>query len=128
MYAELVDENPESKAFIHGLLSSENQGNELVLSEESVLATLAKITETHPRSHAASLLALKHSSGSVFAKLLDAYLIQSFRKGVPSLFNTLKDLMKDTEKEQHILQIVLGYSTSIRECGQFTSESKGYSN
>lgn len=126
IYRKLVSENPDSLDFITSLLESQRLNKDLPSEYEQTLDILEDLETTYPRSHASTHLALECAQGPRFIALLELYLIKGFRKGVPSLFNTLKDLMKDHKKKETIYQTVTEFASNLSKDGKLKAgaESK----
>ncbi|KAJ3369250.1 N-alpha-acetyltransferase 15, NatA auxiliary subunit [Kappamyces sp. JEL0680] len=67
-------------------------------------------------------LPLSYAEGKPFYTLVDAYLIKMFRKGVPSLFNSFNDLLRNAAKAEVILELVEGYHRSLSVSGKINED------
>lgn len=87
-----------------------------------------ELLETHPRSDLLRRFPLTYASGEEFKSLVDAYLKNGFRKGIPSLFISLKNLYGDEHKVKVIQELVQSYIMSLsKKDGKvtFPGESTG---
>lgn len=57
--------------------------------------------------------------GDTFRKQVDEYLRPAFRKGIPSLMVSIKDLYTSPEKAQIVEELVLGYKQNLKSHQQF---------
>lgn len=60
-------------------------------------------------------LILQLATGDVFRKRVHTYLVEFLVKGVPSLFNDLKSLYKDQEKQQVVQDLVEGFRSHYEQ-------------
>ena len=76
------------------------------------------LSEKYPQSHLLYRFPLNFVVGEEFETLLKSYLRKMFRKGVPSLFNSFKDLfLAKSEKCLVIQNIVEDFYTSLLRDG-----------
>ncbi|OZJ02648.1 hypothetical protein BZG36_04404, partial [Bifiguratus adelaidae] len=117
-YAELVDQNPDCYQYLQeyakakGLTSGESD-------ESAFLEFYAKRAEQYPRANAVKRLPLNHATGETFRNLAAAYLQRALRKGVPSLFVSMKYLYQNPEKAQIIHELVTTFYDSLKARGTF---------
>jgi peptide alpha-N-acetyltransferase len=74
------------------------------------------------RSHAIKRIPLNYASGDRFKVMVDSYLRPMLRKGVPSLFVSVKDLYTDAEKKRMIEEVLLGYVESLKSAKRFSKD------
>ena len=60
------------------------------------------------------------SAGETFRTLVDYFLQNALRKGVPPLFVVLRPLYSDPEKVKIIEELALGYVDCLKETGYFS--------
>ncbi|RKO93510.1 NMDA receptor-regulated protein 1-domain-containing protein [Blyttiomyces helicus] len=122
-YRNLIKENPDCHLYLEGLLRSRGFNNELDdVSIEKVTRLLNELRSKYPRSHVIKRSPLKYAKGASFATEMDEYLRPMFRKGVPSLYISLKDLYTDTEKAAIIEDLVVGYAATLKSVGLFAKD------
>ncbi|KXS12558.1 N-terminal acetyltransferase A, auxiliary subunit [Gonapodya prolifera JEL478] len=136
VYTELLGINPEAKAYWEGLEaskglqadSSDEQRAQLVDLYQSFSAKL-------PRGHLVKLIPLTYAPVSdSFRSELDRYLTNAFRKGVPSVFVSLRPLYAakrtvseddpSRAKEKIIQELAEGYRTNLKESNKFSSDEQ----
>lgn len=113
-YRQLVHRNPENYHYYQQL--------EKCLKLDSLEARLVHykaVQEQYPRSHVARRMPLTFTSGEVFTQLLDQFLRRSLRKGVPSLFVSIKPLYSDPAKVTIVEELVSGYVESLNKHQKF---------
>ncbi|KAF9394805.1 hypothetical protein CPC16_010160 [Podila verticillata] len=120
-YRLLISHNPDNFAYFSGLRKSVGLGNQdLTAEEETKILELFKDLQTkHPRSNVAKRLPLGFATGETFVKVADDYCRVMLRKGVPSLFVNIKSLYANSEKEQAMEKLTLGYLAAL-------DKSKGF--
>ncbi|KAJ3321820.1 N-alpha-acetyltransferase 16, NatA auxiliary subunit [Boothiomyces sp. JEL0866] len=119
-YAALIEMNPDYTKYIDGL--EESKGLKGELTEEKIdqlLSLYSDLKEQYPRSYLIRRIPLNYANGDKFKELLDGFLVLMFRKGVPSLFNSLKDLLADPEKAQILKSTVESYHENLQNFHTF---------
>ncbi|CEP08700.1 hypothetical protein [Parasitella parasitica] len=110
-YRILISENPHNIAYVNALLSLKDK------NETSSL--LAELFTQYPRSKAIEHLILQHAEGDSFKIKVEASLQNGLRKGIPSLFASMKRYYADAEKKRIIEELVAGYLVSLENNGTF---------
>ncbi|KXS13811.1 N-terminal acetyltransferase A, auxiliary subunit [Gonapodya prolifera JEL478] len=136
VYTELLSINPEAKAYWEGLESS--KGLQADSSDEQ-RAQLVELYQSFsaklPRGHLVKLIPLTYAPVSdSFRSELDRYLTIAFRKGVPSVFVSLRPLYAakrtvseddpSRAKEKIIQELVEGYRTNLKKSNKFSAEEQ----
>ncbi|KAG1322866.1 hypothetical protein G6F62_009998 [Rhizopus arrhizus] len=112
-YRLLISENPHNVKYIKDFLS--------LKSTASKNDILAELFTQYPRSKAIEQLILEHSEGDSFKLKAEASLQSGLRKGVPSLFASMKRYYANAEKQRIIEELIVGYSASLEKDGSFGS-------
>lgn len=120
IYRSLIDRNPENWAYYKGYEQSMS-----LESMEDRLKFYKEISEKFPRASTPRRLPLTFATGETFRTLVDRYLQNALRKGVPPLFVVLRPLYCDPEKVKIIEEITLGYVESLKEIGCFVKDGRG---
>ncbi|KAJ3030244.1 hypothetical protein HDV00_008997 [Rhizophlyctis rosea] len=143
-YRKLLSDNPDNIAYLDGLLASrglpagrnfwfhcrtEQIVDEVVVesgeAEQKLARLLNELTFKYPRSHLIKRFPLKHAKGGYqFRGLIDNYLKEMFRKGVPSLFISMKDLYGDAEKAEIIEETVTNFALYLERTGRFSTDEE----
>ncbi|KAJ3043731.1 N-alpha-acetyltransferase 16, NatA auxiliary subunit, partial [Rhizophlyctis rosea] len=118
-YRKLLGENPDSVAYLEGLMASRGLPGDSDEAHEKLFRLLNELGTKYKRSHVIKRLPLNYAKGDRFTTLITLYLKEMFRKGVPSLFISMKDLYTSPEKSQTIESIVTNFATSLETSGQF---------
>lgn len=90
---------------------------------DKALQLYKELGEKHPRSNSAKRIPLRYATGEDFVHMADAYIQSMLRKGVPSLFVSLKKLYADREKEKVIENLVESYRQCLIDTGKFSKSS-----
>ncbi|KAJ2964315.1 hypothetical protein NQZ79_g861 [Umbelopsis isabellina] len=123
-YRQLISENPDSYAYIRGLIAVKGLDSDNLTAEQqsTMLGIFDDIQKDYPRSNAARNLPLNYAKGENFRNRADVYMQTALRKGVPSLFVDIKRLYTDAEKEKIVEELVTGYAKSLEENGHFNED------
>ncbi|KAG0166624.1 hypothetical protein DFQ28_007067 [Apophysomyces sp. BC1034] len=122
-YRQLIDENPFDGRYVGQLLAAKGLDKEDKLSEKNEL--LAELAAKYPRSKAIEDLVLTNVSGEVFEAKAKATLQSALRKGVPSLFTSMKKYYSDAEKQRVIEAAVTHFAESLEKTGTFDGSENG---
>ncbi|KAJ3307506.1 N-alpha-acetyltransferase 15, NatA auxiliary subunit [Blyttiomyces sp. JEL0837] len=119
-YKLLMRANPDCYGYIEGLMKCRNLYENLDEERTNQLFELFEdlVTE-YNRSNAVKRIPLNYASGSRFRVRVDNYMRPMIRKGVPSLFNSLKSLYTDPTKLETIQDLVLGYESALKSHSRF---------
>ncbi|KAJ3416121.1 N-alpha-acetyltransferase 16, NatA auxiliary subunit [Chytridiales sp. JEL 0842] len=120
-YMDLLRLNPDCKDYVEGLqkckgLYSDLHGDRLV----KLFELFEDLRDEFKRSHIIKRVPLNYATGDRFKVMIDSYLRPLFRKGVPSLFVSIKDLYVDEEKKQIVEETVLSYVDSLKAVKRFS--------
>ncbi|KAJ3259846.1 hypothetical protein HK103_001737 [Boothiomyces macroporosus] len=122
-YLSLIQMNPDHSGYVSGLEEAKGLKGELDEAKvEQLLAMYADLKQQYPKSHLILRVPLNYATGVVFKQLLDNLLVIMFRKGVPSLFNSIKDLLLDQEKADIIKTTVENYYENLTKFNTFYGE------
>ncbi|CAM0142641.1 hypothetical protein VKS41_002804 [Umbelopsis sp. WA50703] len=123
-YRQLISENPDSYAYIRGLIAVKGLDSDNLTAEQqsTMLGIFDDIQKDYPRSNAARNLPLNYAKGENFRNRADVYMQTALRKGVPSLFVDIKRLYTDSDKENIVEELVTGYAKSLEQNGHFTED------
>ncbi|KAJ3174921.1 hypothetical protein HDU87_006587 [Geranomyces variabilis] len=125
-YRQLLDQNADCHGYLEGLLKARGLAGELQGVElEKAQRLMNELGLKYPRSHVIKRTPLKFNKGDNFRRILDDYLQPMFRKGVPSLFVSVKDLHTDSEKAQTVEDVVMAYKENLKASAQFNAKTAG---
>ncbi|KAI8994648.1 NMDA receptor-regulated protein 1-domain-containing protein [Pilobolus umbonatus] len=114
-YRLLVSENPHHVGYLKELLD--------LKGTDEAGALLAELFAQYPRSKAIGNLILEYAHGDSFKMKAEAALQNGLRKGIPSLFSSMKKFYHDSEKQSMIEEIVLRYYNSLEKSHTFGVDS-----
>ncbi|PHZ10316.1 N-terminal acetyltransferase A, auxiliary subunit [Rhizopus microsporus ATCC 52813] len=118
-YRLLLDENPHNISYVTSILSLK------AADKASKNDILAELFTQYPRSKAIEQLILEYAEGESFNVKAEATLQNGLRKGIPSLFASMRRYYANAEKQRVIEDLVVGYSVSLEKNGTFgTSTDK----
>ncbi|KAJ3079465.1 N-alpha-acetyltransferase 15, NatA auxiliary subunit [Quaeritorhiza haematococci] len=122
----LLRENWDCKLYLDSLLRCRGLtlGSPASLtSEESaaLVKALDTLLEEFPKSSIIKNTPLRYSQGEDFRTRMNTHLVYALRKGIPSLWVSIKDLYTDASKSKIIGEIVQGYYKNLKEHGRFTA-------
>ncbi|KAJ8298173.1 hypothetical protein KUTeg_024704 [Tegillarca granosa] len=115
IYRELVYRNPENWAYYKGYENASNAE-----TEEDRLKLFEEVEKKFPRASATKRIPLSIATEDRFRSLMDVYLRKAFKKGVPPLFITVKNLYKDARK----VKLILGYLENLKKIRKFDSSDE----
>jgi hypothetical protein len=96
---------------------------ERAVSETEFAAAYQPLAQLLPRSSACKHIPLKHLSGETFRSRLDEQLRLLLRKGVPSLWNSMRHFYHQPGKAEIIQELVLSYHKGLVADGRFPGAS-----
>ena len=82
-------------------------------------------SEKYPRSDAPRRIPLEILTGDLFKQALDKYMQRDIHKSIPPLFQKLKYLFTDQQKQKTALELALGFAESLEKNGTFSSTNQG---
>ncbi|KAI9470966.1 MAG: NMDA receptor-regulated protein 1-domain-containing protein [Benjaminiella poitrasii] len=110
-YRLLISENPHNADYINRFLA---------LKEESEISNiLTDLFTQYPRSKAVEHLILQYAEGESFKIKAEASLQNGLRKGIPSLFASMKNYYSIPEKKRIIEELMNGYCASLEKSNTF---------
>lgn len=117
VFKDLLRRNPENNTYYQELEKSmplENPDDRYNL--------YMQYSEAYPRAQAPKRIPLSFTTGETFARLVDNFMRPAIHKGVPPLFNNIRNLYSDKEKVKIVENIALGYLDSINTFGTLTGK------
>ncbi|RCI04721.1 hypothetical protein CU098_012779, partial [Rhizopus stolonifer] len=113
-YRELISQNPNNVDYINQVLALKDKAE--------INQTLSDFFAQYPRSKTIEQLILQYAEGESFKVKVEASLQNGLRKGIPSLFTSMKRYYADSEKKRVIEELVNGYYISLEKNGTFNGE------
>ncbi|KAG0682572.1 hypothetical protein C6P42_002854 [Pichia californica] len=99
---ELLKRNPDNLIYYNDLIISLKIENNSILK----LKLFNKLSKFYPNSNLPSFLPLTFLIGNDFQIYLKNYLLNNFKKGIPSIFSIIKSLYKNSLNHEIILKII----------------------
>ncbi|KAG7304786.1 hypothetical protein JYU34_010151 [Plutella xylostella] len=117
VYEDLLKRNPENVMYYHKLIEARQ-----LTSTDDKVAFFNIFKAEYPRAIAPRRLQLTAApAGPVFRELVDAYLRNGLRKGIPPLFIDVRTLYEDKQKLETIEELMLQYLDNLSKTGHFSS-------
>lgn len=113
-FEDLVRRNPENTTYYNKLILA----NQLTKPED-ILNFYCVQSEKYPKSNPPKRLPLNCAVEEPFKNLIDNYLRQGLRKGVPPLFVDLRSVYDDKRKVEIIENLLLQYIDALTKIGKF---------
>lgn len=108
VYRDLLRRNPENSLYYQELEKS------LQLEDpEDRYNLYMQYAASYPKAQAPKRIPLTFTSDETFARLVDNYMRPAIHKGVPPLFNNIRNLYSDKEKAKVVENVALGYLASL---------------
>lgn len=114
-FEELIRRNPENTTYYSKLI----QARELTNAEDIVQFYLS-LADMYPKANPPKRLPLNYAVEEQFKSLIDNYLRQGLRKGVPPLFVDIRSVYSDKRKAEIIEQLLLQYADALKKIGKFS--------
>ncbi|KAJ1773229.1 hypothetical protein IW140_000357 [Coemansia sp. RSA 1813] len=112
-YQDLIQRNPDSNTYICGYLSCNGLDISRPEDKDAVLEIIKGLQQQFPKSNALKFLPLTFCNGDDFVKEADKLAKFSLRKGIPSLFTSMKTLYTDKVKGETLGKLFEGYSSQL---------------
>ncbi|KAI9303102.1 NMDA receptor-regulated protein 1-domain-containing protein [Cunninghamella echinulata] len=116
-YRLLISENPYNSRYISGLLELKGYDKDDKKAEANQL--LADLFAQYPRSKAIEDMSLHFAEDDSFKLKAQATIQNALRKGVPSLFASMKNYYTNEKKKKIISELVESYGTSLEKHSSF---------
>ncbi|KAL5514354.1 hypothetical protein ACEPAG_2442 [Sanghuangporus baumii] len=106
-WRDLIEKNSDCYGYYRGFFNNKSISLDNVTDEnrDAILQALQQFSEQHSRAGSPRRIALTVSIGDDFKERVRAYLLNGFRRGVPSLFSDIKSLYSDPAKRLAIEEI-----------------------
>lgn len=117
IFKELLRRNPENSWYYQELEKC------LQLSNPDDRYNLyMQYTEMFPKAQAPQRIPLSFTTGEIFGTLVGNYMRLAICKGVPPLFNNIRNLYIDKEKVKIVEDVAIGFLDSITSFGTLTGK------
>lgn len=104
IYKDLIEKNPDYQACHDGLVECLRSRQ---CSDDDVEQTYARLSSSHPQSNLCKIVPLDViTDDGIFQRIAADYIATGVRKGIPSLFRSLRRLYADPAKRQALSDII----------------------
>lgn len=119
IYDGLIKRNPENTLYYTRYMESKK-----ITESEAVVELYRKFQADFPRAICPKRLPLNVANGDLFRSLVDDYLRQGLRKGVPPLFVNIRSLYTDADRVKIITDLLSDYLVNLKESGHFSKNDR----
>ena len=126
-YESLVDKNPENVEYLKGLAVSKGFINADGSSKSpEIFAFFQALSAKYPKSYAIMMQPLSYADGDDFKSIVDIHFVKMLRKGVPSLFKSFKDVLRNKKKMLIVQELMESYYDSLKNKGKFANSNGNF--
>ncbi|KAJ1819837.1 hypothetical protein LPJ75_001087 [Coemansia sp. RSA 2598] len=122
-YQELIERNPDNKEYIYGYISCNGLDAKQAEDEDAVLDVVRTLQQQFPSSNTLRFMPLTFCNGENFVKAAESVAKHALRKGIPSLFNSMKVLYGDKAKAKALGELLDGYAVQLRDTKRFSDST-----
>ncbi|KAJ1965265.1 hypothetical protein GGI12_000869 [Dipsacomyces acuminosporus] len=123
-YQELIERNPDNNDYVRGYLACNGLDLDRPDDKDAILEVVESLQAQFPRSNTLKFLPLTFCDGDNFVKAADALAKLALRKGIPSLFTSMKTLYSDEAKGAALGKLFEGYATQLNDTRRFADSSE----
>ncbi|KAI8325972.1 N-terminal acetyltransferase A, auxiliary subunit [Martensiomyces pterosporus] len=123
-YQDLIERNPDNKEYVRGYLACNGLDLAQPGDKDAILEVVESLQAQFPRSNTLKFLPLTFCEGESFAKAADALAKHALRKGIPSLFTSMKTLYANEAKGAALGTLFEGYATQLRDTKRFDDSAE----
>ncbi|KAJ2456267.1 hypothetical protein EV183_000194 [Coemansia sp. RSA 2336] len=123
-YQDLIARNAENNEYIVGYLACNGLDISCEKDEDAVIEVIDTLRQQFPSSNRLRFLPLTFTTGDNFSKAAASLVKYALRKGIPSLFSSLKALYAEKWKAAALGTLVEGYATQIRDTQRFSDSTE----
>ncbi|KAJ2009600.1 hypothetical protein GGI04_000323 [Coemansia thaxteri] len=122
-YQELIERNPDNDNYVRGYLACNGLDMACAEDAEAVLEVIGSLQQQFPSSSTLKFLPLTFCEGDAFVKAAELLAKHALRKGIPSLFTSMKTLYSDKAKGQALGRLMEGYAIQLRDTSRFSDST-----
>lgn len=124
-YRELIQINSEQNEYYAGLQRALGLAGPSFTSVqlEQLTSLYDELSSLYPKSDSIKRIPLQFLQGEAFASKLSDYLKNGIRKGIPSLFMSLKFIYNDNSKVKILEDLVKNFVTSLNSSKKFPNSN-----
>ncbi|KAJ2802149.1 hypothetical protein H4R21_002525, partial [Coemansia helicoidea] len=123
-YQDLIERNPENNDNIVSYLAC--NGLDITRAEDAdgALEVIEGLRQQFPSSNRLRFLPLTFCTGDSFAAAAEGLAKHALRKGIPSLFASVRALYDDKEKGATLGRLMEGFATQLRDTMRFSDSTE----
>ncbi|KAJ2778184.1 hypothetical protein H4R18_004754 [Coemansia javaensis] len=114
-FQDLIERNPENNDYIAGYIACNSLDIARPEDEESVLEVVEGLQQQFPSSNRLRFLPLTFCTGDRFARAAEVLAKHALRKGIPSLFSSVRVLYADEAKGAALGRLIEGFAGQLRD-------------
>jgi peptide alpha-N-acetyltransferase len=124
-YTKLLEENADNGEYLVGLEKSRQLDGDLSDEKrEKLVRMYTALAAKYPYSHVIAMKPLHFATKVQFKQVLEPFLVKMLRKGVPSLFNSMKDLLLVPQRAVVLEETILHLYSKLLEGAGFTMDEE----
>ncbi|KAJ2639036.1 hypothetical protein GGF44_002724, partial [Coemansia sp. RSA 1694] len=122
-YQELIERNPDNNNYVRGYLACNGLDMACADDKEAVLEVINSLQQQFPSSNTLKFLPLTFCEGDSFVQAAEALAKHALRKGIPSLFTSMKTLYANEAKGAALGRMIEGFATQLRDTSRFSDSA-----
>ncbi|KAJ2705451.1 hypothetical protein FB645_002434 [Coemansia sp. IMI 203386] len=123
-YQDLIERNPDNKEYIYGYISCNGLDVKQPEDEDAALEVILTLQQQFPSSNTLRFMPLTFSNGENFAKAADSVAKHALRKGIPSLFISMKVFYDNQAKSKALGELFDSYAVQLRDTKRFSDSTE----
>ncbi|KAJ2828897.1 hypothetical protein GGI24_002278 [Coemansia furcata] len=122
-YQELIERNPDNNDYVRGYLACNGLDMKCADDKDAVLEVIDSLQQQFPSSNTLKFLPLTFCEGDSFVSAAETLTKHALRKGIPSLFTSMKMLYANEAKGAALGRLMEGYATQLRDTNRFNDST-----
>ncbi|KAJ2885993.1 hypothetical protein H4R27_000969 [Coemansia aciculifera] len=122
-YQELIERNPDNNDYVRGYLACNGLDMACADDKDAVLEVIGSLQQQFPFSNTLKFLPLTFCKGDSFVSAAETLAKHALRKGIPSLFTSMKMLYANEAKGAALGRLMEGYATQLRDTNRFSDST-----
>ncbi|KAJ2882085.1 hypothetical protein IWW38_005705, partial [Coemansia aciculifera] len=122
-YQELIERNPDNNDYVRGYLACNGLDMACADDKEAVLEVIDSLQQQFPSSNTLKFLPLTFCEGDSFVQAAESLVKHALRKGIPSLFTSMKVLYVNEAKGAALGRMIEGFATQLRDTSRFSDST-----
>ncbi|KAJ2350187.1 hypothetical protein GGF43_004317, partial [Coemansia sp. RSA 2618] len=122
-FQELLERNAENDSYIIGYLECNGLDIKCADDQDAIIEVIDSLRQQFPSSNRLRFLPLTFSTGDNFIKAAEQLAKFALRKGIPSLFSSMRTLYADEAKGAALGALMESCTTQLRETKRFSDST-----